>query len=407
MTDYSPRDDIAAASLGTSRRELMKRLAALGLTAPAAMSFLRIGDVAAEHALLDAGEFASSMDALLSDAEIPGLDAWSRFELEPGDLPWKTLDIEVRKGTRITVLLSGRWWIVKDLDVWVEPGLAFFARTGGQNPVYNPQRNTGTFTAAHDGPLSIARAIGEWENSEAERVATPLEVYTATEGHIEGVALVWNGDPARGLEALAVRGDIAGLVAAERSRLSTESPSPEGWYPMYVTGNPGIYSSCASGQICCHTHKNACLLKSDVSLPLEPDAELDWRWIVEEIPSALSEDALLQHDYLSIAVEFDDGQDLTYMWSADLPREHVFRCPIPSWQAIETHMVVRTGREELGRWLSENRNVHDDYKAHIGGNAKRIVAVWLIALSFFQRGTGRARYADIEIRAGGESVRLT
>lgn len=390
-----------------SRRDVLRGLAALGLSGPAALAALRSGDAAADHALLDRGEFEAGFARLLDAAPLAGLARHQTFEILPADLPWKPLEVELRAGQAATVLLSGRWWLVEDLDVWVEPGLAFFARVGERNPVYNPQKNTGTFTAAHGGRVAVARAIGEWADSRAETVATPAEVYTAAKGAIRGVLLVWDGDPLSGLEALRQRGDVGGLVAAEITRLRTEPPPPAGWQPMYVTGNAGIYSTCAPGQICCHSHKNACLLTRDVDLPLAAGARLDWRWAVEELPSARAEDALLAHDYLSIAVEFDDGQDLTYMWSVDLPVGHVFRCPIPSWQAIETHMVVRSGRQELGRWLAESRDVHADYHAHIGGPATRIVKVWLIALSFFQRGTGRARYADIVVSSDGAERHLS
>jgi hypothetical protein len=51
--------------------------------------------------------------------------------------------------------------------------------------------------------------------------------------------------------------------------------------------------------------------------------------LLEELPSQRPEDRLTSHDYLSIAAEFDDGQDLTYFWSSSLP-VGAFRCPIPA-----------------------------------------------------------------------------
>lgn len=362
---------------------------------------------AATRGALDRAGFEQRLGQLLDRTPLAELERYETFEILPCDLPWKPLDTELVAGQAATVLLGGRWWLVEELDVWVEPGLAFFARVGERTPVYNPQKNTGTFRASHAGRLSVARAIGEWADSRAETVATPPDVYTAARGELYGVVLVWRGEALAGLEALQRRGDINGLVTAEITRLREEPPPPTGWQPMYVTGNAGIYSNCGDGEICCHTHKNACLLTRQVDLPLVAGARLDWRWRVDELPSARAEDELLTHDYLSIAVEFDDGQDLTYMWSAGLPVGQVFRCPIPSWQAIETHMVVRSGQAGLGQWLSESRDVWADYHAHVGGPAQRIVRVWLIALSFFQRGTGRARYADISVHADGAVRRLS
>ena len=59
-------------------------------------------------------------------------------------------------------------------------------------------------------------------------------------------------------------------------------------------------------------------------------------------------------------------------------------------------MVVRTGRDELGRWLDERRDVHEDYRRCIGGTARSVVRIWLIANSLFQRGHGRCEYSSIE-----------
>lgn len=403
MTTRTRLSDVSAA---LPRRDFIERLAALGLVGPAALGALRVGDAGAAHAFLAAGELTDAIEKLAENANATHLASITPFEISGRDLPWKAIDATVQRGQQLTFLLSGRWWIARELDVWVEPGLAFFARVDGRNPIYNPMRNTGTMTAPHAGGLAVARAIGEWRDKQAETVSTPAEIYQQAEGRIEGVALAWKGDALDGLRELLAAGDVGGLLDAEIDRLITEPTSPAGWYPMYLTGNPGIFSTCTGRQICCHTHKNACLLKTDTDIPLVADAKIDWRWVVEELPSAKAEDALLQHDYLSLAVEFDDGQDLTYMWSAELPVGQVFRCPIPGWHAIETHMVVRTGRDQLGSWLDESRDLYTDYAAHIGGDARRIVAVWLIALSFFQRGTGKARYADIVVSGGGRRARL-
>jgi hypothetical protein len=340
------------------------------------------------------GVLSAGFAELLAEP-LPGLAASASFTLSADDLPWTRQVLTVKAGQSVTFLLTGRWYVARSCDVWVEPGIAFHARTGGGKPIYNPMRNTGTMVAAYGGPVEIARAISEWADQDGG-LFTPLESYTQSEGYIEGIALVWEGDALEGLRALAARGDVSGLVAAEIERLGENSVLPAGWRYYHQFGDGGIFSA-QPGEIHCNTHKNVGVLQRDVSVPLEPGSTVDWRWIVEEIPAAVPEDQAITHDYLSIAVEFDDGQDITYMWSAGLPLGKVFRCPLPFWTAIETHMVVRTGFDDLGRWLSESRSLFDDYHAHIGGNATRIVRVWLIANSVFLRRTGTCRYANIEL----------
>jgi hypothetical protein len=148
--------------------------------------------------------------------------------------------------------------------------------------------------------------------------------------------------------------------------------------------------------VCCDTRGDAGILQHPAALPLLPGTFLSWRWRVDSLPLDLREDSMPSHDYLSIAVEFDDGKDLTYLWSATLPVGTVFRCPLPAWKDKETHVVVRSGSAELGCWLDERRDVHEDYRRCIGGPARSVVRVWLIAISLFQRGHGRCEYSGIE-----------
>ncbi len=117
------------------------------------------------------------------------------------------------------------------------------------------------------------------------------------------------------------------------------------------------------------------------------------------MPSKLREDFLPTHDYFSIAVEFDNGRDLTYMWSAALPEGKVFPCPLPWRDKRETHQVVRSDLAKLA-WLEEKEPVLDDYERAIGGEPPtRIVAVWLIAVSIFQKRKGICSFARIKLKS--------
>jgi hypothetical protein len=199
-------------------------------------------------------------------------------------------------------------------------------------------------------------------------------------------------------------------VLAEARRLDEPVPTPEHWEYLWYLGPGEIYraGSAPDGRptICCHTHGDVGILRRDARMPLEPGARLRWSWRVDALPIDLAEDTLPSHDYLSIAVEFDDGQDITYYWSAALPVGTVYRCPQPNWKGRETHVVVRSGRAGLGRWLDEERDLHADYARIIGGSAREIVRVWLIANSLFQRGHGRCEYASIVLAAGGRTAQL-
>jgi hypothetical protein len=208
----------------------------------------------------------------------------------------------------------------------------------------------------------------------------------------------WKADGLDGMRAAAQMEPE--LFGAALKDLETPALPPAGWHYLWRLGQGQIYTpgEAAHAELCCHTHADVGILQFPVDRPLTEDSALSWSWCVDQLPSKLPEHIEPTHDYLSLAVEFDNGLDLTWMWSVSLPVDTIFQCPLAWWKERETHWVVRSGTEQLGQWLSERRSLADDYRKAIGGELpKRIVGVWLISNSVFQRGEGKCRYRDIAL----------
>jgi hypothetical protein len=143
----------------------------------------------------------------------------------------------------------------------------------------------------------------------------------------------------------------------------------------------------------------------DLALTATTELELEWRYVT--LPALGPETDAATHDYHSIAIEFDNGQDLTWFWSRELPPGTKFRCPLPNWKQRETHMVLRSGQQGLGEWESHRRPIAADYTAAVGGEKPaRIVAVWFIANSFFGKKPGEAYFANVRLRDGERVVEV-
>lgn len=88
--------------------------------------------------------------------------------------------------------------------------------------------------------------------------------------------------------------------------------------------------------------------------------------------------------------------------------DSVFRywCPLPTWEAREYHVVIRSGPNGLGQWLSEERDLFADYEHYIGPKdvPERIVRVWLISNDAFQRLDGDMTVQGIEIVGSEDRV---
>ena len=206
-----------------------------------------------------------------------------------------------------------------------------------------------------------------------------------------------------------------GLAAPVAEAAPGLGAPPEGWayLPELAPYGPADIFHIVPGdtgpkrQMKAHTAKNVGILTRDVDVPLAAATMLGWRWKVDQIPSKLAETDPAHHDYFSIAVKFDNGRDLTYMWSSSLAPQFGFDCPLPGWTGREYHVVVRSGASELGQWLKEQRHISADYAKYIGGKTPaRITQVWLIANTILQQGEANASFGDITLGQGSASARF-
>jgi hypothetical protein len=359
------------------------------------------------------------------DAFRAGLSAWiaslpagalaeRRFQHMPATQPpWVDTELDVETGDSITLLSQGRVYLSRLLDVWVPPWFQLWYRVGEKGPIFRGTRDTHTFVASGSGRLWVANYFpGEWSD-EHGGLGTPVAGYAKVSGGMSVAALRW----ARGTDVAAVvRESLRAtrapkLVVAEAQRLAEPAQAPpEHWDYLWYLGPAEVYRPCVTTEgraaIHCRTHGDTGILHRDARMPLTDGTRLRWSWRVDELPTDLPEDTLPSHEYLSIAVEFDDGQDITYFWSTSLPVGMTFGCPLPNWKERETHVVVRSGAEGLGRWFDEERDVHADYARIVGGPAREVVRVWLIANSLLTRGQGRCEYAGIELVSGEKKIEV-
>jgi hypothetical protein len=358
----------------------------------------------------DLPRFREALDRALAaiPAGVVAEHAW--IQLPASEPPWRDSGIAVRRGEDLSYFAAGRILISGALDIWVSPKTQLWSRIGEAGPIRSSSRDSNTLRAQHDGRLFFGNYFpNDWKDASGARVQ-PDAVYAAMAGEIWILAVRWRGTAEDGLAALAAAGDPLGVVASERERLGLGDPSPTGWRHLWHLGDTEIFraSEGPSGEraLACEVVGDVGILQRDAAFALRPDTQLAWRWRVDALPGLLREDSVPSHDYLSLAVEFANGLDLTYYWSKELPVGTAFWCPLPNWKHREFHVVIRSGCDELGAWRAERRNLHDDALRYLGVHPGDVVRVWLIAVSVFKRQRGSFSIADIRLVGGGDAQQV-
>jgi hypothetical protein len=217
-------------------------------------------------------------------------------------------------------------------------------------------------------------------------------------GGFDIVVAAWpNGTEVSERLADAVAHYRTGSCARELDRMGDPISPPDGWEPHRHIPLAGLHRQ-HDGEIDVHSRGQVEILCHEAQTTPTGTLRLRWRWRMDQLPAQSAEDTLFTHDYMSVAVGFDDGRDLAYHWSVGLPPETSYCCPLPHWREREWHLVVRSGDAGLGEWQCEERTLAADRsKAISGANPLKVTRVWLIVTCISGRGEARGSYADIEL----------
>jgi len=85
---------------------------------------------------------------------------------------------------------------------------------------------------------------------------------------------------------------------------------------------------------------------------------------------------------------------LDYSWGAGAPAGSIV---INTWTGRIRSILVRSGPEGMGEWVTEERNVYEDFKRVFGEEPGRITQVVIYTDTDATGATAEAWYGDIEL----------
>ncbi|MFA5157393.1 MAG: DUF3047 domain-containing protein [Candidatus Omnitrophota bacterium] len=131
-----------------------------------------------------------------------------------------------------------------------------------------------------------------------------------------------------------------------------------------------------------------------------------WKWKVTRFPETkepapAGEDSWLERDDYAARFyvifprfPFFRSQCLEYIWAKDLPLGTVLTNP--TFRNLKI-IVVESGEQNLGKWVSVERNIFEDFTKHFDSKPGPAGAIALMTDSENTGSTAEAQYNDIEV----------
>src|SRR5436190_3650887 len=176
---------------------------------------------------------------------------------------------------------------------------------------------------------------------------------------------------------------------------------PEGWTVKVNHGTPQI--STGSGPegtfVELRSAKSWFSLERSVGVNLAQYPYLSWRWKVGELPRGGDFRHVHTDDQAAqVLVAFQDRRVLTYIWDTNAPKGTM--ASLSSIPLVHIFaFVCESGPDQLNRWISEARNVVEDYQRAYGRPTPRVKGIRL-QINTQHTGTSAAsQFAEVTFRS--------
>lgn len=125
-------------------------------------------------------------------------------------------------------------------------------------------------------------------------------------------------------------------------------------------------------------------IQKEIDIDLKQTPFLVWEWKVTELPrrgdlrNSGTDDQAAQL-FVMVSPDFLRTDIIAYIWDTTAPAGTVADVPPPTiypFVRIKT-VVLRSGRQEKGKWITEIRNVVEDYKKLFGGETDKVTGIRL------------------------------
>lgn len=136
-------------------------------------------------------------------------------------------------------------------------------------------------------------------------------------------------------------------------------------------------------------------LQKEVRVDLKRYPILTWKWKVTKLPAGADFRRSEADDQAAqLFLAFSKTRAIVYIWDTTAPQGTMGNAAAPFFMSIKA-VVVRSGATPTGSWITETRNVYDDYKKLFGEEPDDIRGVRLQINSQYTGTSAESWFADV------------
>ncbi len=181
-----------------------------------------------------------------------------------------------------------------------------------------------------------------------------------------------------GLAALAVLLGLIGTAWGQEVVLidfnNATQAVPNGWKLFVNQGQPQLQLVPARGgqALQLRSDRASFALQKKAHLSLQDTPYLVWQWKVTELPKGGDFRRRRTDDQAAqLIVAFSASRFISYIWDSTVPKGTFAQAPAPPFRRILA-LVMQSGPHALDTWITERRNLVEDYRQMFGETPETI-----------------------------------
>ena len=157
------------------------------------------------------------------------------------------------------------------------------------------------------------------------------------------------------------------------------------------------------------SEKASVSIHREVKLDLKKFPVLSWKWKVTKLPEGADARNVESDDQAAgVYVVFPrfpsliNSQLIGYVWETSAPEGTILRS---RKNPMVHYIVIKSGIDNLGKWITEKRNVMDDYRRVFGSEAPKVGGIALMIDTDDTLSDAESYFAKVEFK--GDALRVS